>query len=184
MKPLTALLAFMISAQLAASEARTEPPPQQNGWDRYKILIQRNIFSKDRGRPREERRSEDRGKEKETPPPPKPEADITLIGILEKDGKLAAFFENAKTGLIQSAASGDSIARGKIGGITLDRIEYVYDGATVTVAIGNNLEGAAGSKSSGAPQSTSPSSGGNTGPSDANALLERMRKKRQEEMRK
>lgn len=148
-------------------------------WERYQILVQRNIFSKERGRAQEERRERTREPEKEAapvavPPGPKPEADIQLIGILQKDGELVAFLENNKTGAVQAIRQGGAIARGTISTITLDSIDYSYDGSVSTVSIGKNLEGGVAVQSADAAKKEA----------GENSILERMRKKRLEDLRK
>jgi hypothetical protein len=179
------VLACSISFDAIASDVGVAPQSKASDWERYKILTQRNIFSKDRGR-RDERRSDERkDKEKEAPPEPKPEADILLIGIVEKDGQLAAFFENSKTGKIEIVKSGEAIARGKLAAISMDSIEYVRNETTTAVTIGKTLDGATAENSSGEPVRTSTTDASGTPlSSDANSLIDKMRRKRQEEMRK
>lgn len=151
------------------------------GWDRYQILIKRNVFSKSRGREREESRVVVQK------PPPKPEAETFLVGIAEKDGELVAFFENRKTGTIQKARKDEPVARGKIASITLNNIEYDCDGKVLVVAMGNNLEGGTVSKSGDAGSTAAAPTGSPAaapGSGDAGSILERLRRKRLEEMNK
>jgi hypothetical protein len=126
------LVAVWIPGVVPASESGTPPRGAAAGWERYQVLVQRNVFAKERGRAREEGRAA---------AAPKPEADTVLTGIVEKDGELQAFLENRKTGAVQVARKDDPIARGKIAAISLDTIEYVCEGASVMVGVGKNLEG-------------------------------------------
>ena len=178
---LLACAGFVSTAFASESAPITQEP---DGWARYRILTQRNIFSKERGRSRHEARTTEAPKEKEPEPPPRPEADIMLLGIVQKDGKPAAFVENRKTGSVQSLRVGDSIARGTVSAITLENLEYTCDGTSITVNIGRTFEGGEPAAAVASTSTKSTASGSSAGASDANAVLERMRKKRQEEMGK
>lgn len=168
----------------AASEADAPKEKSAADWSRYEILVKRNIFSKERGRAHSEENAGER-KEKESPPPPKPEADLVLIGIIRKDGQLVAFVENTKTGTVQNVREGDEIARGKFGSMTLDKADYICDGASSEVTIGKTLDGGAATRSESvkAAVGSAPTTG-DSGSSGANSVLERMRKKRQEALGK
>lgn len=173
------IIALCISVHALGSEAPLQPHAKTSlGWERYEVLIQRNIFSKNRGRPRGEERTE---KPKDSPPPPpSPESEIQLIGIVQKDGELAAFFENRKTGAVQSTKTGDSIARGKIAAITLDSVEYVLEESRSIISIGKNLEGGIATSVAVPPEAATSASKTDSGSAETNAILERMRKRRQE----
>jgi hypothetical protein len=167
------LIAACVPCLAPASE---DGPPQQHaasGWERYRVLGQRNIFAKDRGRARPRLESN----EEMGPPAPKLESEVVLTGILQKDGQLVAFFENTRTRTVQAVRKDDVIGRGKIAAISLDGIEYVCDGTSFSVSIGKTLEGGASTRAGS-------ESGASSGSAETNAILERLRKKRQEEMSK
>ena len=184
---IAAPLLFVIAccACVAASDV---PAPATNAapaadWSRYEILIMRNIFSKDRGRSRNEDKIGE-AKEKELPPPPKPEAGLALIGIVNKDGQLVAFVENTNTGTVQNVKEGDTIARGKVSAVTLNKINYDYDGKSTEVSIGSTLEGGTATRSDSVKAASgTATSHSDSGGSDVNSVLERMRKKRQEALK-
>ena len=163
------LIAAWIPGLAPASEGGTPPRGAAVGWERYQVLVQRNVFAKDRGRAREETRAA---------AAPKPEADTVLTGILEKDGELIAFLENRKTKAVQLARKDDPVARGRIATISLNSIEYLCDGASVWVEVGKSLAGGAAEPAK--PEATGPRA--DSGSPETNAILERLRKKRQEEM--
>ncbi|HEY3320908.1 MAG TPA: hypothetical protein VGP72_10625 [Planctomycetota bacterium] len=163
--------------------ASSTPPP---GWDRYKILVERNVFSKTRTRGRYEDRPAE-VQEKPAAPPPTPERDFQLRGIVQKDGQLVAFIENAAAKTIQPLRTGESIARGKVGAITLDNIEYVCDDQPIVVSVGQTLEGAAAVAPASVPAGRDAGTTGpaaSTGSPEVDSIVERLRKRRQEEMRK
>ncbi|HYG76469.1 MAG TPA: hypothetical protein VEK08_15800 [Planctomycetota bacterium] len=171
-RALLMLIALLAPAVLSASEApaRTE---SSTAWERYKVVVQRNMFSKDRGR-REERKTEKKA-EKEAAPAPKPETEIVLTGVVKKDGELIAFLENRTTGAYVKARPGDAVARGKVTAITLDSIEYTVDTSMSVIKIGQTLEGG----SAPAPNATAPKTDSAT-----DSIIERLRKKRQEALSK
>ncbi len=204
MKTKVALALLLAVAPLTAGEPSLEKPsvpavaPVRAAptADRYNVILRKNIFAKDR---------QNLNADGSTPPvvkttvkePPKPEALTVLVGVVERDGKLSAMLENRGTGKTQVLHSGDSVAGGKIGTITLDSIEYsaANAGSAVTVSIGRTLEGGAppmatDAKTGESTATTSSASGGTAAPavpaapSGSNDILERMRKKRQEELSK
>jgi hypothetical protein len=153
-----------------AADAQNAAPA--TGWARYQVLTERNMFLKNRAKPRVfEAKQEEMG-----PPAPKVETDVVLSGIVEKDGQLAAFLENSRSGTVRLVRKDDEVGGGKIGAITISGIEYISNGATRTVTVGMTLEG--GSIANLGTAKTG------SGSSDTDSVLERLRKKRQEEMNK
>ena len=181
--PLLSVIACCVccaASDVPAPAASTAPAAD---WSRYEILVKRNIFSKDRGRSRSEEKVGE-AKEKEAPPPPKAEASLALIGIVNKDGQLVAFVENTLTGAIQNVKEGDTIARGKVSAVTLNKFNYDYDGKSTEISIGNTLEGGSATRSDSVKAASgTTTSHSDSGGSDVNSVLERMRKKRQEALK-
>jgi len=175
------------------------------GFDRFKVLVQRNMFSKERGRPRDEAKRE---RKREAPPVPRIESDLVLIGVVQKDGAPAAIVENRVSGKIVTIKPGDSIGAGVVKVISLDSIDFDADGILHVIRIGSTLAGtppkALTAVSTESPATITPASNGtalpspqtssttSTGPaapaspagSAGESVLERMRRKRQEELRK
>ena len=176
------LLFIIVQTSLccAASEERKAEKPALE-WNRYEILVKRNIFARDRGRGR----SDDGERKEKEPPPPKAEASLSLIGIVNKDGQLVAFIENTKAGTVQTVREGDSLASGKVGAITLDKMEFKTEGASTDITIGKTLDGSVAPRGGDTVTTVTTSTPGKEpGSSDANSVLERMRKKRQEALSK
>lgn len=117
--------------------------------------------------------------------PPRPEKALLFNGATNADGELVAFIEDTTAGKVLKLRVGDPVARGKVAGITLDSFEYDSAGRKQRIALGQNLDGEAGTPTSrpSTGASTSGSSGpltpGGTGPMD---MLERMRLKRAQEL--
>jgi hypothetical protein len=114
-------------------------PDQQSGWARYDIILRRNIFSRTRQvfRPREFR-------EERRVVVPNPESYFRLRGITQEDGTFVAFLEDTRTSVVLRLRAGDSVARGAIKSLSLDSLEYQLDERTVTVFMGQDLEGGQG----------------------------------------
>lgn len=160
------------TADTKAPAADAPDAAPASGWARYQVLTERNMFLKNRARPRVfEAKQEEMG-----PPAPKVETDVVLSGIVEKDGQLAAFLENSRSGTVRLVRKDDEVGGGKIGAITISGIEYISNGATRTVTVGMTLEG--GSIANLGTAKTG------SGSAETDSVLERMRKKRQEEMNK
>lgn len=114
-----------------------EPTNPSHSWDTYKIVVERNMFSRQRG-PRVERT---RRQVPVAPPAPDPESYVVLKGIVQEDGAFIAFLEDTQSGQILRVRQGDSVLRGKIKALTLDSIEYEYADKITNVTMGLNLQG-------------------------------------------
>ncbi len=165
------------TAKPVAAPAATTTAPG-NGWDRYKVLLQRNIFSK----------SSDSGENKPAAGNAtlSPEAQIVLMGVLQKDAALSAILEDRKAKTILTLRQGDAVGLGTLGNIGLDQIEYLTNGTKRQIKIGSALDGSASPAPADLPKAaystgTAPAT---TGSSETNAILERLRKQRQEELSK
>jgi hypothetical protein len=115
---------------------------------KYKLLLERNIFSKDRRVYRavvEVPITE--------PPPPPVEAGFVLVGISRQKDMTVAFIENLALGQVERYAVDTHVAQGKIQAMTLDVLQYavntdVNDANAVKVTevkIGQSLLGEASS---------------------------------------
>ncbi|MHC4430244.1 MAG: hypothetical protein ACYTBS_00255 [Planctomycetota bacterium] len=121
-------------------EEGARPVGSSDSWDAFKIVLERNMFSRRRG-PRVQRTSR---QVPVAPPAPDPESYVVLKGIVQQDGEFIAFLEDTQSGQIRRVRQGDSVVRGKIKALTLDSIEYEFGDRTVTVTMGSNLQGGLG----------------------------------------
>jgi hypothetical protein len=170
----------------------------------YKELLNRNLFSRnqlkrhfepmrevsqDHETANEMARTREKAKELES----KGESDIVLMGIVEKDGVASAFLEDRKAGKPLAAKTGDTLAGGKVGSISVDAMEFIVGEKTVKITLGSNLQGGVSSarpldSSAGSPPSTdgksaSDAKGGAGGSDDPNlSIIEKLRRKRQKEL--
>ncbi len=71
-----------------------------------------------------------------------PAADELIFnGVTISEQSVVAFIEDTTTGTVRLVQVGDSVARGKIGQIDLDSLQYVANGKTYRVLVGQNLLG-------------------------------------------
>ncbi len=110
-----------------------------NTWASYQIILQRNIFSRQRGPIR--RRRDDRPRPAITR---NPESYLVLKGIVQEGDTFIAFIENTQNNTVLRLREGESVARGTVKNFTLDSIEYQLEGNTISVVIGRDLEGGQG----------------------------------------
>ena len=193
LKIATAIAAVLISVSALSSEPEKPPVDAPNAWERYRVLSSRNIFSKTRGQPAamqikksSESKVADGDKEKKDVSATRVELDFVLNGIVAKDGELTAFLENRKAGTLSTAKSGDPVAAGKLTAIMLDGVQYESNGTQTLVGIGKALDGSIPLPKADTPKSSTTGTTDarpDSGSSSENAILERMRKKRQEEMK-
>ena len=171
------LLSFVYAGSLRCEEANAASP----SWERYKVLTENNIFLRARARARPRERSV-----ASVVPVLAPERDFVLTGIVRRDTGSVAFIEDMRNGETQRVRLGDSFADGQIADITLDGIVYRKDDRSLDIKIGNTLDGAS-SLSAPTTASTSmeesDSSGTTVGSPDERAILERLRQRREKELK-
>lgn len=117
-------------------------PTEQDTWADFQIILQRNIFSRQRGpllqrRPVTTRPVITRN----------PESYLLLKGIVQEGGTFIAFIENTQNNTVLRLREEQSIARGTVKNFTLDSIEYQLEDKTVIVVLGRDLEGGLGTLS-------------------------------------
>jgi len=136
---LLVVVSLLIITVWTAGGLGDEPAPQDS-WEAFKVIIDRNMFSRQRGR----RTEQVQGDQMRTPPVMSPESYYVLKGIAQEDGEFIAFLEDTRRNQILRVRKGDSVARGVIKALTLDTIEYQFDEKTTIVAMGYDLEGGQG----------------------------------------
>jgi len=206
--------AKMFLPALFASLALTaaSPPPaaaaQDRSWDRYGILVERNIFRRDRGSVRSDPVATTQPREQYTYDS---DGSIVLTGIAGPDGEFVASFEDTRTEAVIRARVGQPVGKGNVTLITLDEVQYERDGTARRIEIGCSLTGktatapatqpaATGQDSPGAgrdepttkpaepatdtrpaPSGTSPAA---TTDSDISKIREQLRRQREQELRR
>ncbi len=157
-------------------------------WDSYRVIVVRNMFSRNRSAPRP------RVPQFIAPPPPPP-PEIRLAGVMLQGKWRQAFFESSAGGA-WTLGVGQQIKGRTLTDITVDGVELNYMGATSRIAVDQTLTGQAprqpltsssaaattsGSGTADSRPSTQPSSG-SAPPSSQTDILERMRQRRLQEL--
>jgi len=189
---LACLLLLCLGYAPAYGETQQSAPPS---WEKYKVIVEKNIFLRERSNYDYRRRSE--FTRTSFAQEERPKSAAVLRGIIRQGSEYIAFLENTSTGVTLRVAAGGDYADGRVARIELDRIEYEKDDQTVTVTLGSNLQGepAAGASSYGqqtsmqqgesteAEGSSGPASTTSGEPGDAASIIERLRQRRLAEMR-
>lgn len=152
--------------------------------ERYELLLERNLFLKDR-RPAPPQ-SERTARPPDAPPPV--ESLYVVIGLVEEDGgQVRAHVEDRRTGELLLLNPGDAIAQGVIESVDLDGVVYKAGEEQTRIAVGQDLRGQTGAPPATPSAQPSSSSGdsagsGNGSPSEAEmSIIERMRQRRMQQ---
>jgi len=137
---LSALLLGLIVALEPAVGLGQEAQMPRDPWAKYELILERNMFSRQRGA----RRQQGDGGPRQEVAVPNPESYFRLKGIVQEDGRFIAFIEDTRSNSVLKLHAGDSVARGTIKTLTLDTIEYQLADQITTVQLGNDLEGGQG----------------------------------------
>ena len=136
-----ALGAAVVPWPQSSLSQETTAAKEQNTWARYQIILQRNIFSRQRGPIRQRR-------ERARPVITRnPESYLVLKGLVQEAGTFIAFVENTQDNTVLRLREGDSVARGTVKNFSLDSIEYQFEDRTISVTLGLDLEGGQGALS-------------------------------------
>ena len=141
---LVALAVGLIATGWPMTTRGQDASGQEDAWAKYEIILQRNIFSRNRQafRPQESR------EEPQQVAMPNPESYYVLKGIVQEDSEFIAFVEDKRGGGILRLRQGDEIARGVIKALNLDTLEYEMGDQVTTVRLGSDLEGGYGAVTS------------------------------------
>jgi hypothetical protein len=183
--------------------AVTEGAEGDRSWERYQLLIKRNIFLKSRS---PLRRSESSAQERRTRVSRVDEPRFLLSGVACDNGDCVAFVENLRTNSVSKLQKGQTIAGATLTAISLDGLEYERGSRNSELSIGavlrsqrslsapttrredspqHNLVRSEGVTGSPAPKSVSNQKQETKTDSsdDAASILERMRRRRTQELR-
>lgn len=132
---LVAAVGVWVLAAVSPTPAATE---KDRTWDSYRVLVDRNMFLRDRRPPRPTRTARARPT---MAPPSDSDRNVLLTGVARRDGEFVAFFENTRTNATAKVRVGQAVGKGKATAITLDGVEYERDGSVSRIAIGDALRG-------------------------------------------
>ena len=170
-----------VSVVVAIAAAATAQASRDELRERYGVLLERNMFLKDR-RPAPPPREDSRGADA----PPPVESLYVVIGLVEEGEAFRAHVEDRRSGELLLLKPGDPIAQGTIAAVDLDGVVYASGETRTRIAIGQDLRGeAAGDAPATAPDSSTPSESGGAATGDAppadgagTSIEERMRQRR------
>ena len=185
----------LFCACLAVAQSAKQTWTQDETFEAYRVVIDRNIFDPNRRQKRE------------GPPPPAPAAapapareHIDLTGVLLSAEATVAFFEGSREEYAKVLKAGDTIAGHTLTGINSDRVVFAKGEGTFELPVGGRLkqtgdeewqvqerEGALGTQvslGSGDSTSTTGSSGSDSTSSSGSDLLKRMLERRKKELAK
>ena len=129
------IIYFFMSLLSSLSFAADEGIQEAKGtWDDYKIITERNIFSRYRTGAVSTPRLRQNVVATE-------QSYYTLRGITRQLDGYVSFIEDSRTANVTRFKKGDAIGEGEITSHTLDYITYECDGQAIKVEIGMNLEG-------------------------------------------
>ena len=176
-------LGSIVSLWPAAGLGR-EQAQAQNPWAKYEIILKRNIFSRQRGPEQTRTRRDDQPRAV-----PNPESYYRLKGVVQEDGTFIAFVEDTRSGSVLRLRRGDNVARGVIKSLTLDSMEYEFEGQTVAVELGRDLEGGLGAVTrtellewSSSQTSSQPETSSEPATGDETDMLKQLMERRQQQL--
>jgi hypothetical protein len=148
MKPTRLLLPIAFAAAVLAADtpAQTTRParPTRADFERqYNVVIDNNIFLRERGRSTSRPSWTERpATQPATAPAPSEEQSYALTGVVFEGSDLRAYFENLRDNTIVRVEPGETIAGGRIVEIAVDAVAYESRGNLAWIEIGHDLTGA------------------------------------------
>lgn len=175
-------------AQQQSQSQQSSSSPQQRPPDyreRYGVLVERNIFLRNRSRP-PARTPTTNSSESGTRPSRRPEQSYLLTGIVMEEGRRIAFIENTSTSSTERLAVGASIAGGKIIDVDFHHLEFESaSGQRSKVEIGKTLAGGERSSSGGTEVADTQPSDAPIDPNKPNLTVEeRLKLRRQQQLQR
>jgi hypothetical protein len=175
------VMSVMQSRGMAASTPNAPTTmPVVNYRERYGVLAEHDIFMRDRTR--HVRVATTRSGFAT------PEQAFVLTGIVFEDGEYHAYLEDLQRSESMKVRIGDAVARGQVGDIQMDALQYTGPGGSTWIGIGNNLSGGEVGSVSDARIAAAASGGSSTQPSSMPANIanlsveERMKLRRMQEL--
>ncbi len=128
-KPATVPAKPAVAAALGAAPRKESALAATASFDSFRVVSDRNIFDPNRTG-RRDRSSEDRA----------PRSDmIALVGTMDSDKGLRAFFEGSDRAYRRALAVGAAVDKFKVVQITPDAVDLERDGKTISMRVGQQL---------------------------------------------
>ena len=171
----------------SSERSRGRSAGQDEQWAKYEIVLQRNMFSRQRVPFRPQEPVVERPRVM-----PNPESYFLLKGVVQENNQFIAFVEDKQTGSVLRLRQGDRVARGTIKSLNLDGLEYELADKTTPVSMGFDLEGRHGAVTAGdlasyMPMAAPTVQGAATGPqaappADEVEILKRLMEQRKQQL--
>lgn len=181
MRLLAALCVLTVTAAFPGALRAGEPATDVRPWKRYEVLVERNVFSRDRGRAAKPASAQ--------PAAVTPASYLILKGVAQDGDRFVAFLENLQ-GVTTKVTVGEKLAGAEIVAVSLDGLTYRQGAETRKIEIGERLGGSPPSggvgpaPTGGAKRPSRPAaSGSKAGGSEAD-ILDRLRRRRMRELGK
>lgn len=183
----TALLLSLLATP-AFGEEESSP---QNTWGEYAVIVEKNIFSRNRWQQAERTA---RQAQMTRSPTRNPESYLVLRGITRDDEGFIAFIEDTRTYNMSRVRVGDPVTEGTVKDMSLDHVEFKLNGEARRIEIGMDLGGRApqattytDAPSFGPSRSISPQGGSDTDKAasskkETDDILKRLKERRQREL--
>jgi hypothetical protein len=127
-------------ATAPAERPAAVPPPRRASFGSYQLVIDRNLFLKDRRNAG--RGGLDRGADRFRPPAPvTTTSNLVLTGTVLLGGEQTAFLEDTVAGKTLRVRCGEPLGNGKLAAVGVDYVRFDGPAGTVHVAIGCGLDG-------------------------------------------
>jgi hypothetical protein len=131
--------ALLIAAVIGLASAASAATDKADSWDTFRVLVERNMFLRDRRLPRPPRSGG------APPPADSPDRRLVLTGTALCGSEFVAFFEDIRTGKTLRARVGGAVGTGKLKAVALNGVEYETGGKATKIEIGWSLLGEAAS---------------------------------------
>lgn len=135
-KPCRVRTAMLVAAAVGLASPVLAATGQADSWDRFLLLVDRNIFLRDRRRPDPRRFDTSR-----PAPADDRERRVVLTGTALCGEEFIAFFEDTRTGDTLRVRAGGAVGAGELRAVTLDEVEYESGGKTGRIKVGFTLAG-------------------------------------------
>lgn len=164
----------------------------QKPWSHYRVLAQRNIFTRRTSGSSTGESSTRPATNEQTPTPQPPAAVWVLTGVVLQGGSSIAFFENTQTSQTLRVALGQKVDEAQVKRIEADRVWLTQGNSQREVRVGQTITGGQatlrepsgesifGSSDANAPNATS-GAGNPGGSASEQSVIERMRARRARE---
>jgi type II secretory pathway component PulC len=180
-----AIMVIVLTAN-AAVYAAEEQTTSQKSYDDYKVIYERNMFSKDRRPPQEEQQRRVRTTQVL--------AIYVLRGIAAQKNERVAFIEEQVSGQTMKAQVGTEVLNGRITEIGPDRVTFEENGLTRYISVGGEFgktestvmttttgeESQEAASTQTQPQTQQPAGTGSSG--DEGDILRKLMERRQSEL--